>query len=381
MTERVSENSKDSVSTETGLVKRGWAGRFRVALFSVVLLVLGIWAWNWIGNALVRVHETDARIMADMVALSSRVSGRLMRRDVGSGSIVTKGQPLAVIDASGAETRLAEMQAEYERINAERDELAARIVMVDARTLSAIASEQASLEAAHALVEALEHETRYAEREFERTEQLLASQVVSARALDEAQTSYLKVEQRLLGAKAGVAVAEAKLQRARTGRHEVEVLRAEHATLAFRRAEVAARIERQRINVTDHHLASPLDGVVSKAFADVGEYVQAGQRIALLHNPQTIYVEANIRETEIRRIQIGQPVRIEVDAYPEREFEGTVERIGYAATSAFALLPSPNPSGHFTKVTQRLPVRIALTQRDGLLRPGMMVEVFIDVRS
>ena len=123
-----------------------------------------------------------------------------------------------------------------------------------------------------------------------------------------------------------------------------------------------------------------VDGVVSRAFVEVGEYVQPGQRILLVHDPQSVYVEANIRETDIRKVSVGQTVRVEVDAYPDQIFEGKVEHIGYAATSQFTLLPSPNPSGNFTKVTQRLPIRIALSQSEDLLRPGMMVEVFIDVR-
>ena len=360
-------------------VKGGVARRVRLTLFALILVVLGVLAWGWARDALVRVHETDARIMSDMVALSSTVSGRLVRRDIGAGSIVEKNQILAVIDAGEAQTRLIELLAEFETLNAQRDELAARIIMVQARTKSSVLSHKASLDAALALVEARRHETQYAGRELERTQRLLVSQVVSARDVDEAQTLFLKAQQSSLGAVAGVAVARARVATAESDRYEVDLLRAEHATLAFRQAELSARIERQKIDVADHSLASPLDGVVSRAFADVGEYVQVGQRIALLHDPQTIYVEANIRETEIRRIQIGQRVKIEVDAYPEYEFEGEVERIGYAATSAFALLPSPNPSGHFTKVTQRLPIRIGLSQRDGLLRPGMMVEVFIDV--
>ena len=88
---------------------------------------------------------------------------------------------------------------------------------------------------------------------------------------------------------------------------------------------------------------------------------------------------ANIRETEIARLALGQRARIEVDAYPERSFEGTVSVIGLAATSTFALLPSAKPGGSFTKVTQRFPVRIALESDGESLRPGMMVEVFIDV--
>ena len=140
-----------------------------------------------------------------------------------------------------------------------------------------------------------------------------------------------------------------------------------------------ARIDSQRLDIADRVIASPFGGVVSKAFVDVGEYVQPGQRIILLHDPEAIYVEANIRETEIGRVALGQRVRVEVDAYPDLPVEGRVVMLGQAATSQFALLPSPNPSGNFTKVTQRLPVRIAIDQNDGLLRPGMMVEVFIHV--
>ena len=151
------------------------------------------------------------------------------------------------------------------------------------------------------------------------------------------------------------------------------------ATLDFRKAEVLARIDRQQLDIADRTMTAPFDGVVSRAFADIGEYLEAGQRIALLHNPEKIYVEANIRETDIRRLALGQEVTIEVDAYPDRPFTGTVAMIGQAATSQFALLPSPNPSGNFTKVTQRLPVRIAVGQEDGVLRPGMMVEIFIHV--
>ena len=89
------------------------------------------------------------------------------------------------------------------------------------------------------------------------------------------------------------------------------------------------------------------------------------------------WIEANIKETEVRRLAIGQKVHVSVDAYPDERFEGSIERIGNTATSAFALLPSPNPSGNFTKITQRLPVRIAIEQRGGRLRPGMMVEIKI----
>jgi membrane fusion protein, multidrug efflux system len=92
-----------------------------------------------------------------------------------------------------------------------------------------------------------------------------------------------------------------------------------------------------------------------------------------------VWVDANVKETDFRKLQLGARASIAVDAYPGRVFVGKVVRLGEAATSQFALLPSPNPSGNFTKVTQRLPVRITVAQDGALLRPGMMVEVEIDV--
>ena len=251
--------------------------------------------------------------------------------------------------------------------------------MVDERTRSRTHRELARLDAAEALVEAIEHQLSYYEREVRRAEQLLENGVISAQTLDETRTEYLKTQKELVRSNAVVATARAQLTEAKAGRHELNVLESERATLEVRKAEVVARIERQQLSIDDRIISSAVDGVVSRAFVEVGEYVQPGQRILLLHDPDTVYVDANIRETDIRKIALNQHVRVEVDAYPDQIFEGTVERIGYAATSQFALLPSPNPSGNFTKVTQRLPVRIGVPQREGLLRPGMMVEVYIDV--
>ena len=111
-----------------------------------------------------------------------------------------------------------------------------------------------------------------------------------------------------------------------------------------------------------------------------GEYVAAGQRILLLHNPKEVWVEANIKETQVGRLKLGQPVHISVDAYPDDKFMGRVARIGSATMARFALIPTPNPSGNFTKITQRVAVKIDMVDMPKPLTPGMMVEVDIDVR-
>jgi membrane fusion protein (multidrug efflux system) len=97
----------------------------------------------------------------------------------------------------------------------------------------------------------------------------------------------------------------------------------------------------------------------------------------MFHDPNEIWVEANVKETDVGRLKPGMKADIRVDAYPGKVFKGEVFRIGQAATNRFALLPDPNPSGNFTKITQRLPLRLKLVDRDASLRPGMMVEVYI----
>ena len=153
------------------------------------------------------------------------------------------------------------------------------------------------------------------------------------------------------------------------------------SVLESREQEIKARIERQRLDIQDRTVKSPTAGVVDRIFVDIGEYVTPGQRLALVHNQDLVWVEANIKETDVRKLKQGQIVNIHVDAYPDDIFNGTVKTIGSAATNQFALLPTPNPSGNFTKITQRLPVRIAFDKPDPRLRPGMMVEIEIAIEE
>ena len=171
-----------------------------------------------------------------------------------------------------------------------------------------------------------------------------------------------------------------KLREERAERQRLSVLDNEINILVHEEDELQAQLERQRLDLKDRTIGSPLSGVVDRVFVEAGEYVTPGQRLLLVHDPKKVWIDANVKETDIRKVKIGQLVDVTVDAFPDKKFAGEVIAIGNAATSEFALLPTPNPSGNFTKITQRLRVRIAIDQEQNLLRPGMMVEVFIDVR-
>ncbi len=359
-----------------------WRGLFRAAravLLAAMVAGFAVWAGDWIHTSLVYVRETDARVAADMIQVSSRVDGWIVELAVTEGDRVERHQTLARVDSREAEIRLRELVAERARVAAERDRVRAEAAMVDRRSQSRLAAERSTLAAAEAIVESFEHEFHYAQREYDRSRRLKRKGVVSDRILDRDRTGFLKAQQQLLRARAQVAAARAQLGVAEAERRQIDILASEAAMLDQRRKEVEARIERQQLDIGDRIIKSPLAGVVSRTFVLPGEYVAAGQRLALIHDPNQVWVAANIRETEIRRLRVGQRVKIAVDAYPRLPFEGRILRIGHAATSKFALLPTPNPSGNFTKVTQRLPIKISVDQRDGVLKPGMMVEVLIDV--
>lgn len=254
----------------------------------LIVAGLALWGVGKVRESMVLVRETDARIAADMVTVSSQVAGQVTERPARDGSPVARGDVLAVLDSRRARARLAELEAEFRRREAEL------LAHADGQSANGAADQ-------------------------------------------------------------------------------------ERAILEAQRDAVAARVRRRELDIAAHTVASPLAGVVSKIFVEAGEHVEPGQRIALVHDPRAVYVQANIRETEIRRLALGQYVRIEVDAYPDRDFEGHVSAIGLAATSTFALLPNAKPGGSFTKVTQRFPVRIAIEADGENLHPGMMVEVFVDI--
>jgi len=351
----------------------------RLALLAVVAGGIFLWAANWARTTLLYVHETDARIVSDMITLASRVDGLVVTRPVQEGDRVTAGQVVATIDSRLARLKLAELEAEMVSAEAALDRVDSEIALVDKSTTTRIVSTESRLVEARAAREAMGQEYRYAESEFQRSQALQGGAAITASRVDRTRADYLKQQQELARTAAQVRTAEAMLAEARAERQRLDVLRADRATLAAKRQELLARMDSQRADIELRQVVSPVDGVISRTFIAAGEYASAGQRLLLLHDPTKIWIEARFRETDIRRLTVGQHVHITIDAYPDEKFEGRIERIGHAATSEFALLPTPNPTGNFTKVTQRLPVRIAIEQRDGRLRPGMMVEAYVDI--
>jgi len=360
---------------------RGRRLAVRLALIGGVLAIIAFFGGREVFQRLNYVYAEDARIDADLITVSSRVAGWVTGLNVTEGDGIAKGDVLLTIDARESRLKLSEMEAQLSGLEAERTRMAAERQLVDRQTKGLHASELSKLEAARVAVSSMKPELTLARREHERAKSLYEKKVFSRRQLDQAENVVQRLDREHLNAVAAMKAAEAKVHEAEAERSRLDVLDGEIAMLRYRRAELLAKTEHQRLDLADRTIKAPVSGVVDKTFVLAGEYVTPGQRLALVHDPKRIWIEANIKETDIRRLKTGQDVEVGIDAYPDMAFRGRVLSIGNAATSEFALLPSPNPSGNFTKITQRLPVRIAIDQQRGLLRPGMMVIVNIDVRN
>lgn len=346
---------------------------------AIVLAAAVALIWPWLADRWSHIIIDDARIAANLITISSEVSGRVTSVAVIAGDEVTKGQLLAGIDREPVLLELQAIDAQAAGVEAQQGQLRARQDMIRMQVAAKLAAGQAQVSAAEATQKANEVSLTNARSRFERVRSLAQSQIMSEQVLEEAQTAVAIAEHHRQAAAAEVRTATSNLDVIRADEAQIAVLDREIATLEAQKAVLAAEREKTRIDLARREIRAGFDGVVDGAFVQVGEYVAPGSRLLIYHDPDSIWIDANAKETDFRRLAIGAPARITVDAYPDLELKGQVVRLGHAATSQFALLPSPNPSGNFTKITQRLPVRISLDQREGLLRPGMMVELRIDV--
>ena len=339
-----------------------------------MLIVLGAGAW-WLYQQFTHVFVTDARIAADIVALSSREPGWITNVEVIEGEAARKDGVLVRIDDRESRLLIQELDAQIAGIARHQEEIDARIKLIDRQTKSRITAKQATVKAAKAALAAVVAQYDLARQDNDRAEKLVPRGNITRARLDQTRAALETAKQQALSAQADLENARAALGEAEAAREELTVLRTQLAKLGPEEQRLQAQRERAVLDLTDRVIVMPFDGVVDRVFVDAGEYVSPGQRLLMVHDPEHVRVEANVKETDIRFFQPGKVVTITIDALPGQRFEGTVARVGQAATSEFALLPNPNPSGNFTKITQRLPVRISVAQDGGKLKPGMMVEL------
>ncbi|GJD58545.1 HlyD family secretion protein [Methylobacterium dankookense] len=336
---------------------------------AILLLLLGGLAggggyagWQWWNVGRFFVSTDDAYVQADISVLAAKVSGYLDAVPVVNGQAVKKGAVIAKLD--DGDYRLA--------LKAAEDKLATQVSTISRIGRQAEAA-QAQVAQAVAQVDAVRADAVRAAADYARATQMQADYVAKSRIdqakadRDRTEASVKSAEAALLAAKANVAVLEAQ-------KREAENLAAELRTAA----------DRARRDLDFTVVRAPFDGVVGNKAVEAGAYVSPGSRIAALVPLQSVRIDANFKETQLARMRPGQEVHIHVDAYPDRDIVGTVESLSPASGSVFSLLPPDNATGNFTKIVQRLPVRVHVPEdvaREGLLRPGLSVVVKVDTRE
>jgi membrane fusion protein (multidrug efflux system) len=329
------------------------SARRRVVLGVLALVLLvgaGLLARRWIW-ADTHIGDDNAQVEGHIIPVLSRVAGYVAAVEVDDNHVVRPGQVLVRIDERDVKARLAQTEAD----------LASAVAIGGAKGETGQASAQ--LQGARAAVEQARANARKAASDLERYRSLTDRGIISRQQLDAAeaaaaasQAQLQGAEQQVLAASAGLRGAESRVAAAKAARDQ--------AALVLSYALITA----------------PEGGVVTRKSVEVGQYVQAGQPLMSVVPLHDVWVVANLKETTVRNVLPGDRVEITVDSYPGKGYRGHVESLSPATGAKFSLLPPDNATGNFTKVVQRIPVRIGLDgPNDPVrpLRPGMSVRVTI----
>ncbi len=317
---------------------------------AVALAIAGGWWWY---AASAKVSTDDARVKSDIISVSTKVPGQIEELAVKQGDRVEAGQVIARIDSQALSIQVEQAQANLAAAQAKLASLEA------GNRPQQVAQARSSVDQAAANLDK-------ARKDFERTDTLYQDGALSAQQRDAAQTA--------------LKVARAQYDAARQG-YSLAAEGAAAQDVDYARAQVAqaaAALKNAQLQLDNSAIAAPAAGIVAKLPVNKGEMVAVGQTIFSITDPAASWVEANIEETAIGRVRDGASVDFTVDAYPRRKFKGEVVDVGAATGSQFALLPADNASGNFTKVTQRIPVKIQVVDSgQAVLKPGMSAVVAI----
>jgi membrane fusion protein, multidrug efflux system len=319
-------------------------------------LLVGGAGWWWIHSSKI-VNTDDARVKGTIVAVSSRVSGRIEAMLVNEGDEVAAGQIIAKIETKELEVQVAQAKANLAAANAKL-----------AGTKAGNRPQQIA-QAAAATIQATAN-LNNAEKAFERAESLYQRGAISAQQRDTAQTS--------------LSVARAQYEAASQSYSlTVEGTRPEDIEAAEAQVEQAmASLKSAEIQLENAVIKAPITGTIAVRAIRFGESVNVGQTIVNIVNLNDVWVSANIDERKVGLVRVGQTVDFEVDAYPSKTFCGEVMEVGAATGSQFSLLPTENTSGNYTKVVQKIPVKIKAARGEGaILKPGMSAIINIRVKA
>jgi len=395
-----------------GMFQKHPAAKPIVFLLAVAAVVLVGWFW-WESRQWE--NTDDAQIDGHIYPISARVSGQVVKVNFDDGQVVRQGDVLVVIDPTDYTVALERARADYQDSQAQAVAARYGVPVSSVGSFSQIRSASADMSSAQAGVAAAQKQAEAAQsqiteaqanalklnKDVERYRQLLGKREISQQQFDAAiaaaDAANATVDARkadLLAADAQVRQAQSRIEEANA---EIKNAQATPNTVAATQAKsqsadaqvlrYKAALDQAQLNLSYTTIVAPVDGVVGKRSVQVGSNVAVGQDLLAVVPLRDVWVTANFKETQLAHMHPGQPVKIKVDTYGGRKWDGHVSNIGGATGAIFSLLPPENATGNYVKVVQRLPVRIDFDgndkpdfNKDGLLRPGMSVEPDVKVR-
>jgi membrane fusion protein (multidrug efflux system) len=336
---------------------------FLIVVPVLVLVLAGYGVWRWWQDWRFQQSTDDAYVQSDISLIAPTIEGTIKEVRVQENERVKEGQVLFVIDDADFVARLNQAGA---------------VVASEEATLATIASrrqlQHAMIDQAQATLQAAEVEVNRAQLDLKRYVSLLTSDVATKQRFETAEADAQKADNALTRARAAVAAENQQLA----------VLDSQKAEQHAKVLQAKAALQLARNQLDDTIIRAPVDGVAGNRAGQIGQYVKPGtQLLSLVPLPQ-VYVTANFKETQLTLMRLGQTAEVSVDAYPDQPITGRVESFAPASGAQFSLLPPDNATGNFTKIVQRVPVRIALPA-DGplapLLRPGLSVTVTVNTKE
>jgi membrane fusion protein, multidrug efflux system len=339
--------------------------RKKIVIAAVVLALAfgGYGGWYW-WTALRFLESTDdAYVASDVSVISPKVEGYLKAVEVRENQAVKKGAVLFVIDDSDFAAKVAQAEAAVATEEAV-------VVTYESR----LDLQKAMIAQADAQVQSSEADLVRTQQDFKRYAALMTTDFASRQRYEQAQADARKAEAEAARSRAALAAAQSQLS----------VLQSQRREEKARREQARANLKLAQNDLDNTVIRAPISGVAGNRAGQVGQYVKPGADLLSVVPLPRVYVTANFKETQLTRMRPGQRAEISVDAYPDHPLSGRIDSFAPASGAQFSLLPPDNATGNFTKIVQRVPVRIALP-REGplarLLRPGLSVTVTIDTRD
>lgn len=333
-----------------------------LSLFGIaVLCAIGYGAW-WYTHARFLQSTDDAYVGGDISAISAKVSGYIQEIAVKDNMPVKKGELLVRLDARDYQAALAKAEGEV----AAQQAAMADLIATRQLQLATIAGSAASLGAAQATTLKTANDSR--------RYNALQTVAISAQVRENAEADYHRARAEEDKARADKDVAERQLL----------VLDAREKQIHASLAQAQAGLDMARLNLSYTEIRAPFDGVVGNRRAWSGSFVSSGTQLLALVPSHDLRIDANFKENQLANMRPGQAATVVADVMPGRTFSGHVMSVSPATGSRFSLLPAENATGNFTRIVQRVPVRIALegeAAKLGLLRPGLSVTVTVDEAS